>query len=230
MKKTFYSEIAYILGVILMALGTAFMVKADFGVSMVVAPAFVIYKKINMYFAWFTFGMAEYLFQAVLLIILILVIRKFKVIYLFSFLTAILYGLCLDGWTLLVNLIEMNHIAVRIVFYIVGFLLTALSVAFLYNTYICPVVYELFVKETSKRYKLNLYRFKTMFDISFLLIAIILSFSFFGWMKLVGVGVGTICVALLNGTVIGLFSKMLNHFFVFSDAFKFRKFFEKSES
>ena len=42
MKKTFYSEVAYILGVLLMALGTAFTVKADFGVSMVIAPSFVI--------------------------------------------------------------------------------------------------------------------------------------------------------------------------------------------
>ena len=58
MKKTFYSEVAYILGVLLMALGTAFTVKADFGVSMVIAPSFVIYKKINMYLSWFTFGMA----------------------------------------------------------------------------------------------------------------------------------------------------------------------------
>ena len=230
MKKTFYSEVAYILGVLLMALGTAFTVKADFGVSMVIAPSFVIYKKINMYLSWFTFGMAEYLFQLVLLLILMMVIRKFKIIYLFSFLTAIFYGLCLDGWTLVVALIPMNHIAIRIMYYIVGFLLVALSVAFLYNTYICPVVYELFVKEISKRYKINLFRFKTCFDISFLLLAVILSFLFFGWMQFVGVGGGTICVALVNGFTIGMFCKILNHFFQFKDALKLRTFFEKEEN
>lgn len=229
MKKTFYSESAYILGTMLLALGTAFMVKASFGVSMVVAPSFLCYKKISLYLPWFTFGMAEYLFQAILLLLLVIVIKKFKVIFLFSFISAIFYGLCLDGWTLLVNLVEMNHIWVRILFYAGGFLLTTLGVSFLYNTYICPVVYELFVKETSYRYKFNLFKFKTFFDISCLLLGVILSFIFFGWMNLEGIGIGTIFVALLNGFVIGRFNKLLNHFFEFKDGLKLRRFFQKEK-
>ena len=39
MKKTFYSELAYFIGIAVLALGTAMMEQADFGMSMVVAPA-----------------------------------------------------------------------------------------------------------------------------------------------------------------------------------------------
>ena len=41
-KPVFYTELAYIAGIITLAVGTAFMAQADFGVSMVVAPAYIV--------------------------------------------------------------------------------------------------------------------------------------------------------------------------------------------
>lgn len=38
-KRVFYTELAYAIGIIVLALGTALMERADFGMSMVVAPA-----------------------------------------------------------------------------------------------------------------------------------------------------------------------------------------------
>ena len=85
MKKTFYSELAYVFGLLSTALGVALMAKADFGLSMVVAPAFLIYKKLSMILPWFSFGMAEYLFQGFLIVLTMIVLRKFKLSYFFSF-------------------------------------------------------------------------------------------------------------------------------------------------
>lgn len=92
MKKTFYTEAAYVIGLITLALGTAFMERADFGMSMVVAPAYLIYLKVSGFLSWFSFGMAEYCFQAFLIIVLTIVLRRFKRKYLFSFITALIYG------------------------------------------------------------------------------------------------------------------------------------------
>ena len=66
-KRIFYSELAYFIGIFVLALGTAFMEKADFGISMVVAPAYLIYLKVSEYVPFFSFGMSEYVFQAFLL-------------------------------------------------------------------------------------------------------------------------------------------------------------------
>ena len=60
MKRTFYTEAAYAICLAALALGTALMERADFGMSMVVAPAYLIYLKVSGYISWFTFGMAEY--------------------------------------------------------------------------------------------------------------------------------------------------------------------------
>lgn len=83
MKKTFYTEMAYAIGIVALALGTAFMEKADFGMSMVVAPAYLTYLKVSEYVSWFSFGMAEYCLQAVLIIILAIILRHFKRKYIF---------------------------------------------------------------------------------------------------------------------------------------------------
>ena len=48
-KRILYSEPAYFVGIFVLALGTALMEKADFGMSMVVAPAYLLHLKISEY-------------------------------------------------------------------------------------------------------------------------------------------------------------------------------------
>lgn len=61
-KRVFYCEIAYIMGIIVLALGTAFMERANFGMSMIVAPAYLIHLKVSKFLPFFSFGMSEYVF------------------------------------------------------------------------------------------------------------------------------------------------------------------------
>ena len=77
------------------------MERADFGMSMVVAPAYLLHLKLSQTLPLFSFGMAEYTLQAVIIVLLALVMRRFKLSYLFSFCTAVIYGLTLDGVMLL---------------------------------------------------------------------------------------------------------------------------------
>ena len=225
MKKTFYTELAYVLGLIFVALGVAFMEKPDFGVSMVVAPAYILHLKISETYSFFTFGMAEYTLQAVLLIIMALVLRRFKLSYLFSCVTAVIYGFILDLCMLLVSYVPMENMALRITYYTLGMVLCAIGIALFFHTYIAPEVYELFVKEVSSKYGVEIHRFKTGYDICSCLIGVILSFIFFGFGVFRGVKWGTIICALINGTLIGLCSKFLEQRFEFKDGLGLRKYF-----
>ena len=225
MKKTFYTELAYVLGLIFVALGVAFMEKPDFGVSMVVAPAYILHLKISETYSFFTFGMAEYTLQAVLLIVMALVVRRFKLSYLFSFVTAVIYGFILDLCMLLVSYVPMENMALRITYYTLGMVLCAIGIALFFHTYIAPEVYELFVKEVSSKYGVEIHRFKTGYDICSCLIGVILSFIFFGFGVFRGVKWGTIICALINGTLIGLCSKFLEQRFEFKDGLGLRKYF-----
>ena len=64
MKRTFYSELAYVFGIIFLAFGTALMERADFGMSMVVAPAYIIHLKLVRIWPFFSFGILSSAFTA----------------------------------------------------------------------------------------------------------------------------------------------------------------------
>lgn len=226
MKKIFYTELAYVVGLITLALGTALMEYADFGMSMVVAPAYLIYLKLSQFFSWFTFGMAEYCFQAMLIIALSVILMKFKYKYLFSFATAFLYGNILDLIMRIVGMIPTSGYAQRITFYLVGMIICAVGVSFLFHTYITPEAYELYVKEIAEKTRIDIYVIKTIYDCCSCLIAIIMSFVFFGFGVFKGVKFGTFFCAIINGWLIGKCSKLLARKLEFKDALSLNEMFE----
>ena len=208
------SEPVYLFALAVLALAVSMTAAADFGVSMIVAPAYLFSIKIPA----LTFGQSEYVLQGVLFVLFCLLMRRFRPIYLVSFVTCLLYGLILDGWRLWIPLLNpavtepgSMHIAIRILLLFGGMTLTSFSIALLFNVYIYPQVYDFFVKGLAERYRLNRSHFKTGFDFTCLAVSIILSYAFFG--KLVGVGFGTILMTLLNGVLIGLFDRLFTRFF-----------------
>lgn len=229
MKKKFSSEFAYILGLLFIAWGVVLMEKADFGISMIVAPAYLLYRWLSPQWSFFTFGMAEYCFQAMLLILMSLVIRRFRVSYLFSFVTAVIYGLILDGLMLVGTYLPLDPVWLRVPYYILGMFFGQAGVAVIFHTYLSPEVYELFVKEVSSHFHININRFKTAYDCSSCLLGIAMSFMMFGLWHFEGVKLGTILHALINGAMIGIFSAFLDNHWTFYDRFPWRKFFEASD-
>ena len=118
-KRTFYTEAAYVIGILVLALGTALMERANFGMSMVVAPAYLLHLKISQFVPFYSFGMSEYVLQFVLLILLAAAMKGFKKSYLFSFVTAVFYGAALDSAMWCVSLLPGNSFLGRCMFYVV---------------------------------------------------------------------------------------------------------------
>ena len=223
--KKFYSEICYVLGILLLGLGSSMMTKANFGMSMVVAPAYILHLKMSEFWSFFSFGMAEYVFQAFLLILVVVTVRKFKLSYLLSFVTAVVYGFVLDGSIEIMSLVGDVVIPMRVAFFVCGMFLTCLGVTFMFHTYISPEVYELFVKEVTEKFGFKLHNVKTIYDCASCLIAIIMALCFFGFGNFKGVGWGTLICAIINGRLIGLMSKFLEKRLEFVDRFNLRKYF-----
>lgn len=221
MKKIkIYDEAAYFISLTILSLSVAMIAVSDFGMSMIVSPAYLLHLK----FGFMTFGQCEYIVQGLLFIILCAVVRKVKLVYFFSFLTGIIYGAILDLWRLIpilnpdVTPPGSPDMAVKIIFFAVGVLMTSFSIALAFRSYLYPQVYDFFVKAVPEAMKISRDKFKIAFDFVFLAISVAMSFILFG--KLTGVGVGTLIMALVNGLLIGAFGKFLDKFFVFTPAFK----------
>lgn len=224
-RKTLYTELAYGLAMVGLSFSVALMTRADFGVSMVVAPAYLLYLKLNPVLPFFTFGMAEYTLQAVLLLFTILAVKKFRPYFLFSFVTAVLYGFLLDGWMAVTAGLPADTLALRGVWYVLGLVLGAASIAFFFKTYIAPEVYELLVKELALKLDKPTHRVKTVYDCVSCAAAIAMSFAFFGLWRFEGVKWGTMVCALVNGWLIGRFTALYERCFAFRDGLPWRKYF-----
>lgn len=226
-KKTFYTELSYLLGIIILPFGVVLMERANFGISMVVAPAYLIYRIVHdvMGVAWFDFSWGEAVLQTVLLLGMLAIMRKFKLSYLFSFVTAVLYAVVLKGMEYFPQVAE-QQIALRLALYVIGMVVCSLGVCLFFHTYISPEVYELFVKELAEKFGIRIHLVKTVYDCVSSAIALTLSLVFFGWWPLVGINWGTIVCALINGWIIGQISKLLERYFIFQDRFPLRRFFK----
>ena len=221
MKKIILSsEIIYLVAIALLSLAVAALSAADFGISMIVAPAYLLSLKTN----FLTFGQAEYVIQAGVFIVLCLVLKKFKFIYLFSFGTCLLYGFVLDMWRKLPLFDPQTtppgsrSLPFRIILFLSGIILTSFSVALFFKTYLYPQVYDFSVKEISRRYGIRLPILKTIVDLTCLTTSFIMTLTFFG--KIRGIGWGTVIMALVNGTLIGFFSNLLDRIIEFRPIFR----------
>ena len=208
-KKVFYTEISYILGLVIMAFGAAFTELADFGMSMIVAPAYILHLKVSEVFSWFTFGVAEYCMQGILVLLTAIIVRRFKISYLFSFITALLYGTILDRAIYAVSFCKNDSLGIRILWFVVGSVLCSIAVSLFFHTYISPEAYELIVKEIASKFSININKVKTVYDCVSASLAVVLSFVFFGFGVFRGVGIGTVICALVNGWMIGRISAFL---------------------
>lgn len=214
MKKLRVSnEVIYILAVCILSFATAMLAAADFGMSMVVAPAYIVSLKVEA----LTFGQAEYIVQGIWFVLFCVIMKRVRPMYFFSFLSGFIYGLVLDFWRALIPHFNPGKFPpgtlpgeIRLIYFAVGFLLNSLGVALYFKTYFYPQVYEFFVKGVSRRFGIELSKFKIGFDVSCLVIALILSFLMFG--KVMGVGPGTVVLACLNGVLIGWYGKMMEKY------------------
>ncbi len=212
-KIRFPQELAYLLGIVTMTLGVAMMQKANLGLSMIVAPAYMLSAALGI-----SFGTAEYCLQFVLVSGMCLLLRKFRITYYLSFATAVVYGLVLDGFIRLLHAdLPAELLPVRLLLMIGGMTVTAVGVALFFRTYLPACAYDMFVKVVSNHFRVHTGKFKICYDFSSLAVALVMTLVFFG--RLIGIGVGTLICACLNGVIIQLFSSLYNKYIEFTVLF-----------
>ena len=82
------NELLWLLGVIFVAFGVSICSKANLGVSMIAAPAFVISEALIPIWSALNVGVTEYIFQGVLLVLLCIIVHRFNWRYLLAFAVA----------------------------------------------------------------------------------------------------------------------------------------------
>lgn len=214
MKIRVSHELVYILGAAILSLATAMLAAADFGLSVIVSPAYLVSVKTGL----LTFGQAEYVVQGILFVLFCIIMRKIKLLYFGAFLSGIIYGFILDLWRTWIPHLNPDiyptgtlPIQLRIVYFVVGFFINVLGVTLYFKNRYYPQVYEFFVKGVSEKYHIELSKFKLTFDLTFLALSLVLTLVMFH--KIVAIGVGTLIMACCNGPLIGAYSRWFDKHF-----------------
>lgn len=227
MKKiTIYSELVYVMAMLIITLSVAMCTAADFGVSMIVAPAYILHLK----FSFLTFGQAEYIVQGLLFVLFCIIMKSFRFTYFGSFITALIYGAVLDLWCMIIPALNPSvtpagsmPMAVRVALFAASMVLTSFSVSLFFRTYLHPEVYDMFVSAIADRYNLNTSKFKYIFDFTCLAVSIVMTLVFFR--RIEGIGIGTVVICVVNGFLIGMFGKIMDKYVTIKPLFpKFKEF------
>ena len=215
-------ELAWLLGTILCSLGVCLSAKSGFGVSMVVAPAFVIsnYLSGSLGLTFFTFGNTEYIVQGLFIVAIIIVVGKFKIKYPLAFATGVIYGLMLDGWRLIFGTAPETVLYLQIIYMILGAVITSFAIALYLRTFMPQQAYDMFVYEVATEKKLNMTVVKWIYDISSLAFAIVLMLVLFGRFDFEMIGIGTLILTVVNTPLIALCGKLLDKTCDFSPRFE----------
>lgn len=218
------SELLWVFGIVFVALGVAICNKADLGVSMIAAPAFVVQEAIAYLSPALTVGVTEYIIQGIMLVIMCLIVGRWNWRYLLAFAVAVLYGYVLDFFLWLIQGVTLNAVWQRWLMLLVGDMVTAFGVACFFRTYMPLQVYELFVAELSDRFRIPIAKVKCVFDITLLALSVVLAVTLFGdvatfdwsaigYASFHSIGLGTIVTTIINSPLIALMGKFLDRFF-----------------
>ena len=213
-KITKMGEASWVVGNILCAIGNCLVSKSAFGLSAIIAPAFIMHEKIG----FLTVGVCEYIIQGVLLTLCCILIGKFKGKFIATICNILFYGACFDIVNSLLSSITPVSIVSRILVAAIGTLITGFAIALMLRTYIPPSAYEIFVKEVAESKGIDLSKMKLFFDGSMLAISIAMMLLLLGEFRFDMIGALTVIAAFLNSVLIGFFGKIIDRYCDFSPA------------
>jgi len=235
------AELMWVLGIFLVALGVTMSKKADLGVSMIAAPTFIVYEAIKPLWTSVSVGTVEYLVQGAILLIMCVVVQRVNWRYLLAFAVAVIYGYVMDMWMLVFKNVVISEAYLKWIMLIAGDVMTAAGVACFFRTYMPLQVHELFVSELSDRYSLKINKVKLVFDLSFLVLSVVLALSIFRdvktfeWKNIAttsyhSLGLGTIVTTFINAPIIALIGRGLDKIFDYTPLFpKLEKFISRKK-
>lgn len=203
-KETEKRYVLFVISLFISALGVAFTKHGELGVSPTSSVANVMSIKLD----FFSLGIWLIIWNCVLILGQILILRKkFKPIQLLQIPLSFLFGYFTDFGLWLVGFIPVESYIMRLVMVFIGIVILGFGVSLSVSANVIMNSGEAFVKAISDTINKNFGNVKIAFDVSCVVLALILSLLFFDF-TIVGTREGTIISALCTGLVVKLFRKL----------------------
>lgn len=197
--------ILLIIGLFFSGVGIAFTKHGELGVSPISSVANVMSLK----FSFFTMGSWLIIWNCVLILGQIIILRKdFKVYQLLQIPLSFLFGYFTDIGMKIVSFIPVNSYFVKLLMLFIGIAVLAFGISLSVIANVIMNSGEAIVKAISDKTGFEFGNVKVVFDVSCVVVSVVLSLIFFD-MKILGTREGTVISAVLTGFVVKFFTKLL---------------------
>lgn len=204
----FRGELALAVAVVINSFGVVLMLYSGAGISAISSVPYAFSEVLT----FFSLGTWTYIFQAGLILSLMVLRRRFVVSYLCSFLVGFVFSELLDVHELWINVLPVG-LGWYVLYFVISYLLICLGIA-LSNRCKLPIVpTDLFPRELEQITHISYPKIKISFDAICLIVTAGMTCLFLGHLE--GLGIGTVLAALTMGKVIGMVGNWLDRHFVF---------------
>lgn len=207
MKKAevFRRYVLFIMGLFFAGIGVAFTKHGELGVSPISSVANVMSCK----FTFFSIGSWLILWNCVMILGQILILRKdFKLYQFLQIPLSFLFGFFTDFGMWLASFIPVPNYFIKLLMLSIGIVVLAFGIALSVIANVIMNSGEAIVKAIADKTGFEFGNVKVVFDISCVTLALVLSLLFFDF-QIVGIREGTILSALCTGFVVKFFSRHL---------------------
>ncbi len=203
-KRLIKGSISYCFGLLIISFGVAFAIVSDLGVSPISSIPYVASVLLAV-----DVGVCTTIFMSALILVQLLILLKdFKLIYVFQLVSSVIFGLFVSFSVNLTSSIDLDgNYALSLLFCGISVVMIGFGLCFYLAPNFIVLPGEGVMQAMVKKFNLPMYICKTIFDCSVVIIAIIFAIVFSG--SLFGIREGTIIAALFVGMVLKFFQNLL---------------------
>lgn len=192
----------FVLGVAINSFGVAFITKSALGTSQISSVPYVL----SLWKPSMSFGMTTFLFNMLFILGQVLLLKRdFRPLQFLQIAVNILFSGLIDVSMALLWFFQPETLLMRLVSLLVGCVILAVGISIEVAPDTLVVPGEGIVRAISQVTGKPFGTTKVYFDVSLIVIAVVLSFLFFG--KLNGIGVGTVVSALTVGKFVNVIDR-----------------------
>lgn len=194
-----------LVGLILNACAVTMLLKSGFGISVVSGVPYVL----SLIIPWFSLGTWTTIIQGTWLLIVMISLRRFRPGYLVSFVLAAFFGVLLNFCRYILTLFP-DTLPYHIVFFVMGYCMMSTGIACLIRCKLPVLPFDTVPREFVSVKNISIRTARTWFDVSNLVLVLLLSLIFLG--RIEGIGLGSVFCALFMGTGAGFAARIMDRF------------------
>ncbi len=199
--------LTYVLGIFLLSLGTAASVRSGLGSGPAVSVCFTVTLITGA-----NFGLTTFLWQCFLLLLQFLILRKdFRLSMVFQLIAGFLFGYFNNIGLLIIDLFPTpEHLLHKLFYIVIAFTVGGLGVWLYTSAGLVNMPTEGIVKAIADKSGREFHVIKVCFDVACVAgsgIACLLRLHSLG-----SVGIGTVIIAFMFGTMVGFYKKHFHHY------------------